>query len=117
MVSKRKLFSFVFVTLNVGAFVEYSKWWNSEIPDGRHYVLVSAEWCEPCKRMKEDLRRLALAEGQDIVIIDVDRHPKLAEKINSSGRIPALLEYTKKGKKWTARKYDGGDLKKFLKGE
>ena len=115
--NKKKLWSLVFVTLNIGSFVEYARWWNSDIPDGRHYVLVSADWCEPCKRLKAELRKQALANGQDIVILDVDRHPDVAKKLNPNGTIPCLLEYTKTGEKWTVRKYQGADLKKFLKGE
>jgi hypothetical protein len=37
--------------------------------------------------------------------------------MNPQGMIPALLEYTKKGDDWTVRKYEGKELKKFLKGE
>lgn len=115
--NKRKLFSFVFVSLNIGAFVDYGKWWNDEIEDGRHYVLVSAEWCEPCRRLKGELQTEALAKGMDIILLDVDRYPDTAEKLNPSGRIPCLLEYTKAGGKWTVRKYGGSELAKFLKGE
>jgi thiol-disulfide isomerase/thioredoxin len=117
MVSKKKFYSLVFLSLNIGSFVEYAKWWNAEIPDGRHYVLVSAEWCEPCQKLKKELRRKALANGIDIVILDVDRHPDLAKRINPGGQIPLFLEYTKADEKWTVRKFDGQDLGKFVKGE
>ncbi len=115
--NKRKLWSLVFVTLNIGSFVEYGTWWQSEPKDGRHYVLVSAEWCEPCKRMRTELRSKALANGIDIVILDVDLHPDTAKKVNPSGLVPCLLEYTKADEKWTVRKFDGKDLGKFLKGQ
>lgn len=115
--NKRKLWSLVFVTLNIGSFIDYEKWWNADVQDGRHYVLVSAEWCEPCKRLKAELRKLALANGQDIVVLDTDRNPETAKRINPNGMIPLLLEYTKTGDKWTVRKYEGKNLAKFLKGE
>lgn len=115
--NKKKLFSFVFVALNIGSFIEYGRWWNSEIEDGRHYVLISAEWCEPCKRLKNELKSAALANGMDVIVLDVDRHPDPSKKMNPSGIIPCLLEYTKAGDRWTVRKYSGSELPKFLKGE
>lgn len=117
MVSKKRFYSLVFVALNLGSFVDYGKWWNSEIPDGRHYVLISAEWCEPCQRFKKQLRQKALANGIDVVVLDVDRHPDTAKKMNPQGTIPVFLEYTKDGDKWTVRRFDGQDLGKFVKGE
>ena len=117
MVSKKRIYSLVFVTLNLGSFVEYGKWWNSDIPDGRHYVLVSAEWCEPCKQFKRELKTEALAKDINIIVLDVDRYPDIAKKMNPQGMIPALLEYTKKGDEWTVRKYEVKELKKFFKGE
>lgn len=115
--NKRKMFSFVFVSLQLGAFVEYAKWWQAEKQDGRHYVLVSAQWCEPCQKLKKELRGAALANGRDIIVLDVDEHPDLAKKINPSGRIPCLVEYVKAGEKWTMRRWSGQKLNEFLNGE
>jgi thiol-disulfide isomerase/thioredoxin len=118
MVSKKRLFSFVFITLNLGSFIPYAQWWKDGPEDGRHYVLVSAEWCEPCQRLKKELKVKALANNQSIVVLDVDALPELAKKINPGGQIPCLVEYTREDGKWKSRRdFKGGDLSQFLRGE
>jgi thiol-disulfide isomerase/thioredoxin len=118
MVNKKRLFSFVFITLNLGSFIPYAQWWKDGPEDGRHYVLVSAQWCEPCQRMKAELKTAALAKNQNVIILDVDELPELAKKINPSGQIPLLVEYTREDGKWKSRHdFKGDDLDKFLRGE
>lgn len=107
-----------FIALSVGAnFVDYDKWFEAEKAEGRHYVLVSAEWCPPCNQLK---RRLAgdKYDGKTIVILDVDKHPELSDKLLKGRGIPTLIEYNLSGGKWKpARIWDGADLDKFLRGE
>ena len=98
-------------------FMEYDKWHSSEKKDGRHYVLVSAEWCPPCKKLKERLRGDEYS-GEKIIILDVDKHPELSKKVLRGRGIPTMIEYNLSGGEWKpARYWDGADLNKFLRGE
>jgi thiol-disulfide isomerase/thioredoxin len=106
------------LVMSVGAnFVEYEKWFAGEKAEGRHYVLVSAEWCPPCGRLKSRLASKKY-DGKTIVILDVDKHPDLSSKILKGKTIPTLIEYNLSGGEWKpARFWDGVDLDKFLNGE
>ena len=104
--------------ISVGAkFVEYDEWFSADKQEGRHYVLVSAEWCPPCNALKRRLRSEKY-DGKTIIILDVDKHPELSDKILKGRGIPALIEYNLSGGEWKpARIWDGADLDKFLRGE
>lgn len=109
---------FLALAFSVGAdFIEYEKWFQEEKQEGRHYVLVSAEWCPPCNALKKRLRSDKY-DGKAIIILDVDKHPDLSDKILKGRTIPTLIEYNLSGGEWKpARIWDGADLDKFLRGE
>jgi len=106
------------LVISIGAkFVEYESWFSSDKDEGRHYVLVSAEWCPPCNQLKKRLSGKKY-EGQIIIVLDVDKHPELSSKILKGRSIPTLIEYNLSGGEWKpARFWDGADLDKFLRGE
>lgn len=62
-------------------------------------VEFGAEWCPPCKKMKPIIADLEKQYGGkvDIVYVDVDKYPELAEKYNISA-IPVQVFYNKQGK-------------------
>ncbi|MBD5356630.1 MAG: thioredoxin family protein [Bacteroides sp.] len=59
----------------------------------------SAEWCPPCRQMKPIFRKLKNEyEGKiDLVTIDVDKNPELAERYNVTS-IPTFVYISPSGK-------------------
>jgi thiol-disulfide isomerase/thioredoxin len=98
-------------------FVEYEDWFSGDKQEGRHYVLVSAEWCPPCNALKKRLKSDKYS-GQKIIILDIDKHPEVSAKILKGRGVPTVIEYNLSGGEWKpARIWDGVDLDKFLRGE
>ena len=56
------------------------------------YVIVSAEWCPPCKRLKKSLDALKLLEKVVIINLDDPWVRELTEKNNFIG-LPHLIVY------------------------
>lgn len=98
-------------------FVEYEQWFSAEKEQGRHYVLVSAEWCRPCGELKKRLSQDKYNDAK-IIIMDIDKHPEASKKVLKGRGVPTLIEYNLSGNEWKpARIWDGVDLDKFLNGE
>lgn len=54
----------------------------------RNYgILLSAEWCKPCKRMYKVVAKLR-EEGFRIYVLDVDAFPKIKDKLNRLAKNP-----------------------------
>lgn len=101
-----------------GKYIAYTDWYaDGATRDGKSYILITATWCEPCQRLKGELKERILPKGIDIVILDVDSEPDAAKKLNPGGMIPKLLEATRKDGKWSFRKWDGRDLEEFFRGK
>lgn len=71
-------------------------------------VLVSAEWCGPCQRMKRSLataNRDGLVDRFVVCLVDADKQPKLARQFMARGRgVPQLVVWRKhKGRWWRRR--------------
>ena len=109
---------FAMLVLGIGAkFVEYEQWLAADKAEGRHYVLVSAEWCQPCNTLKRKLAQDKY-EGRTIIILDIDKHRELSKKVLNGRGVPTLIEYNLSGGEWKpARIWNGADLDKFLNGE
>jgi thioredoxin-like negative regulator of GroEL len=85
-------------------------------------ILVSAEWCPPCKQMKQHVlprvdnrlwRRVAFA------VLDCDRQPELASRVTGErSGIPQLIMYTPTSSGWTRRMlygyHDVDQVERFL---
>lgn len=75
----------------------------NQIINSQQPVLIdfSAEWCQPCKMMAPILKDLAkeMGDGVRILKIDVDRNPKLAQKLQVQG-VPTLVLYQNGKQLW-----------------
>lgn len=80
---------------------------------GTYFVLVSADWCVPCKGLKANL---ALYKHIPVYLVDLDREKTLAKKIMQTHRtVPCLVRYAigPAGNHRTVYRY-GSDLDAFL---
>jgi glutaredoxin len=81
---------------------------------GTYFVLVSAEWCVPCKSLKAQLSHYPTP----IYLVDLGEEPALAKQIMQMHKtVPCLVKYElhtdpKKNRR-TVFRY-GGDLDLFL---
>lgn len=74
-------------------------------------VLVSADWCGPCRQMK---RSLAVANRDGLVnrfvvsLVDVDKQPNLARQFMARDQgVPQLVVYRKHKGQWWRRRLIG----------
>lgn len=80
--------------------------------DGEYYVLVSAEWCTPCKQLKESLK--AYPE-QVIYTVDFDREPSLASMVMGTRKtIPTFVKYGVTNKVASTNYWSGSNLAGFM---
>lgn len=102
-----------------GELLPYGEWQKMATAgdDGEYYVLVSAEWCQPCTRLKDRLSGVKY-DGYKFGIVDVDRSPTMKEKLMRDfgfRTIPALIKYRKADGQWQKPElWDGADLDEFL---
>jgi thiol:disulfide interchange protein len=65
-------------------------------------VLVGADWCPGCQRMKGGVLARMLRGGKlsgvNYAVVNTDRDRQLAQQLMSGGSIPQLIVYTKTGK-------------------
>ena len=74
-------------------------------------VLVSADWCGPCQRLKAsvlpDPRIRKLLEGYVCARVDVDEQPGLADKLGGDGGVPLLVLFRKTDNGWRKQELRG----------
>jgi thiol-disulfide isomerase/thioredoxin len=76
----------------------------------RNYaVLISAEWCPPCKTMYKTIARLR-EEGYRVYIFDVDAFPEIKDKLN---RLDPQAPHIGLGVPWLVIRESGKTVKVF----
>lgn len=70
-------------------------------------VLVTAEWCAPCKTMKSttipQLIRKDAFRDFHYATVDLDKEEDLARKLIGNRGVPQLIVYEKKDNRWQRR--------------
>ena len=74
-------------------------------------VLVTAEWCPPCRVMKSSTIPSLLAKNAfkncNYATVDLDAQESLARKLIGNRGVPQLIMYEKKDGKWLRRYLSG----------
>ena len=74
-------------------------------------VLVTAEWCPPCQRMKQStipqMMKSDSLEGFYFATVDLDKDPKNAKNLIGDGKVPQLILFEKKNGEWKTRSMIG----------
>ena len=73
-------------------------------------VLVGADWCPACRRMKKILPQAASAGtlGEvEFAYVNTDRQPELADRLLQSGSVPQLIRLEKTAAGWVHGKVMG----------
>ncbi len=91
----------------------YAKAYHLANKTGRPMVvLVGADWCGPCQRMKREVlpqvRRGGLLGRVAFAMVNVDREPKLGRSLRRGGPIPQLLMFRRTPKGWRLSRLTGG---------
>ena len=70
-------------------------------------VLVTAEWCPPCQKMKKKTIPKLMAKeafkGFHFATVDLDKEAVLARKLIGSRGVPQLIMYERKNDQWIRR--------------
>ena len=82
-------------------------------------VVIGADWCPPCKKMKAMIKaNPSVADGGHLVILDY-KSP-IALKLYKGNSVPALIRFKWDGKQWIKKTITGGQsynqLKRFIRG-
>lgn len=74
-------------------------------------VLVTAEWCPPCRMMKQTTIPEMVDDNRfrdfHFALVDVDKEPKNARNLIGDGLVPQLIVYEKKDGEWDTRSVMG----------
>jgi thiol-disulfide isomerase/thioredoxin len=74
-------------------------------------VLVGAEWCPACVKMKNQIiPKIAknLLKKVSFAMVDLDKDSKLGRELTQNGPIPQLVMFRQVNKQWKARRLIGG---------
>ncbi|NQU26521.1 MAG: thioredoxin family protein [Candidatus Nealsonbacteria bacterium] len=75
-------------------------------------VLVSAQWCGPCQKMKKtvipEIEKRGLLDDVTFAVVYVDRERTLAKKLIGNGAVPQLFMFRKTSTGWQRKKLVGG---------
>ena len=97
----------------------YSKASAASQADHKTFVVViGADWCQPCKKMKAMIKaNPSVAASGHLVILDY-KDP-IAKKLYKGNSVPALVRFQWDGKKWVKTTITGlqsyNQLKRFIR--
>jgi thiol-disulfide isomerase/thioredoxin len=85
-------------------------------------VLVGADWCPACQRMKQavipELQQRGSLSKVAFAVVNTDRESQLAGQLMQGSSIPQLVMYVKTDGHWSRRQLTGsqsiGDVEGFL---
>ena len=83
----------------------YSEAYQETMETGRPLVvLVCAEWCQPCQRMKKnvlpEVRKHGWMDKVSFAMVDWDHNGQLAQELSGGGAIPRLVMYCRTPEGW-----------------
>ena len=84
---------------------------NAQADDRPLLVLVTADWCPPCQKMKNttipELMSRDAFDGFHFATVDYDRENELATELVGGRGVPQLLMFEKQDGRWVRRYITG----------
>jgi thiol-disulfide isomerase/thioredoxin len=110
-----------FTQEKIGGFKNYNdfikeSYSKNSFKEGTYYILVSADWCPPCQRLKEQLKKTIFPKGKSVVLVDYDKEEALRKKLleGTDKSIPKLFKYkVDKNGKGVRTFWNNSDLEGF----
>lgn len=106
-------------------FLPYDKAWNVAKNTGQPMIVVfGAEWCSPCKRMKQEvwepLFQTRKLEPFLVAYVDIDKQREIYHKlVGQKVSVPTVLVFRKSGDGWQVKRKKGyqsqAQILEFLK--
>lgn len=95
-----------------GAFANYEEAFQGSIDTGRPLVvLLGADWCPACVKMKNtilpEVHQAGGLAGINMTYVDVDRDPRLASQLARGSSIPQLIRFERRGTQWESQLLTG----------
>jgi thiol-disulfide isomerase/thioredoxin len=68
---------------------------DKSFKEGTYYILVSADWCAPCQKLKEQIKKVIFPKGKNIILVDYDKEETIRKKLleGTDKTIPKLFRY------------------------
>lgn len=106
----------------IGSFKTYNEfikesYIDKNFKEGTYYILVSADWCAPCQRLKEQIKKVIFPKGKNVVLVDYDKEETIRKKLleGTDKTIPKLFRYkVDQNGKGVRTFYNGSDLEGFF---
>ena len=79
-------------------------------------VFFTAEWCSPCKKLKQMMQTKSISQKLDVfnvIVVDIDKNPEVKRQFKVS-HIPTLVKITSKDGKFSMDKQVGVPKVDFL---
>lgn len=77
----------------LGRWLPYADWSKAVHGSGTQFLLVSADWCGPCKILKQQIERELFPKSICVVLVDFDKDDD-AKLMVGDGTLPRFIRYT-----------------------
>lgn len=90
----------------------YEVAYQNSVTTGRPLVvLLGADWCPACVKMKKsvlpEVERSGALDGIEFTYVDVDRRPELSRALSRGSAIPQLIRFQRRGDQWESQLLTG----------
>ena len=81
-------------------------------------VIIGADWCHACQRLKQDTVPQVANEGGfrgvEVAYVDIDRDAITAKQLMKGTRLPQVVRFQHDGKKWSFERLTGAPTHQAL---
>jgi thioredoxin-like negative regulator of GroEL len=82
-------------------------YYESEKTGNPLVVILTADWCQPCKTLKNTVLSPMIKNGKlknvSITYVDIEKEEELSAKLRSNNSIPEIIVFKKRSGVWSRR--------------